>query len=274
MADSISMRRFQAPDLVSERKANGGVVTEVDLEIETAIRAHLADVCPQDAVTGEEFGTTGNGPRHWLIDPIDGSGAFAEGGYGWSTLIGLVDDQGPVAGVVTRPAVSSRAWAARGRGAFMDNRRISVSETDKLSAAKLCEDFRVSIGRELEWTPLPALARHCASVYPYEDVFNLLRVADGTVDIDVGWHSGSGPDLAPSVCILLEAGGRFTDLSGRCDFYQKVWLATNGALHDQTLALLHDIIESDGLDPMTEPEEDLEAILRARLEQTPQSSTA
>lgn len=232
LADSISMRRFQAPDLESERKANGGVVTEVDLEIETAIRAHLASVCPDDAVTGEEFGTTGDGSRHWLIDPIDGSAAYAEGGHGWSTLIGLVDERGSVAGVVTRPSVPTRAWAARGRGAFIDNRRISVSETTELSQATVCEDFRVSIGRALEWNPLPALARQCAAVHPYEDVFDLLRVADGTADIDLGWYSGSGPDLAPFVCILLEAGGRFTDLSGRCDFYQDVWLATNGTLHD------------------------------------------
>ena len=267
IADAISMPRFRAPDLSWERKANGGVVSEVDLAIETAIRSHLAEVRPHDAVTGEEFGTTGTGSRHWLIDPIDGSGAFAEGGDGWSTLIGLVDGDGPVAGVVTRPVVPTRAWAGIGQGAFIDGRPIRVSDTAALSDATICEDFRVSIGRGLDWNPLPALARHCAAVHPFDDVFGLLRVADGTVDVNLGWWSGSGPDLAPFVCILLEAGGRFTDLNGRCDFYQNVWLATNGTLHDQALALVREIIETNGMDPAVDPPEDLEAILRARLQQ-------
>jgi fructose-1,6-bisphosphatase/inositol monophosphatase family enzyme len=59
-----------------------------------------------------------------------------------------------------------------------------------------------------------------------------LAVASGTVDIVVDWWAASGPDLAGQVCIVSEAGGRFSDLVGRVDIDTEVHIVSSGVLRD------------------------------------------
>ena len=267
LADAISMRRFRASDLSASRKADSGIVTEVDLAIEQAMRELLGRARPGDAIVGEEYGSTGDGPRVWMLDPIDGTSAFAEGETDWSTLICLVEDGMPIVGVVSHPSEHKRWWAARGHGAFGDSEPIRVSTTARLAEATLCEDFRVSIGRGLKTNPLPALARECAAVHAWNDRLDFMRLAEGEVDVLVGWHAGSGPDLTGQVCILTESGGRFSDLAGALDFDAHVWVASNGALHDDTLRFLNDLIARGKFDPSVAPTEHIPEIKRARAQQ-------
>ena len=239
LADEISMRRFGASDLEMSRKADGSVVSEVDRDIELAIRRHLAANRPHDGVLGEEFGADGHSDRVWMIDPIDGTASYVTGSSAeWATLIALVDVDVPVVGVVARPAIGRRRWAAQDCGAFANGQPISVSNTAALAMATICDDFRVTIGRGLDWNPLFDLAAACANVHSWSDRDDFLRVADGSVDLLFNWYCGSGPDLASSVCILQEAGGRFSDLDGRADFFADIHLVSNGLLHDEALAVV------------------------------------
>lgn len=267
LADAISKSRFRASDLSLARKADRSIVTDVDLSIERAMRELLVRMRPDDAILGEELGRIGDGPRTWMLDPIDGTNAFAEGGTDWSTLISLVEDGRPVVGVVSHPSEQRRWWAARGRGAFADGAPIRVSTTARLAQATLCEDFRVSTGRGLETNPLPVLARLCAAVRPFRDRLDFMRIAEGKVDLLVGWHAGSGPDLTSQVCILTEAGGRFSDLSGRLDVDADVHVVSNGALHDDTLQFLNDLVARGEFDPATHVAEDIVEIKRAWAQQ-------
>lgn len=264
LADEISMRWFVATDHRSAMKADGGIVTAADVEIERALRDQIAREFPTDAILGEEFGRTGDGARLWTLDPIDGTASFAEHGTDWSTLIALVEDGEPVVGVVTRPVVGRRWWAARGLGAFSDGRPISVSNARRFADSVLAEDFRISIGRGLTDNPLPLLAASCARIYPWFERGDLVRVAEGLVDIVFHWWSGTGPDLYSSVCILSEAGGRHTDLDGVNDVNAQVRVMTNGHLHDAVLEFFNRAIANNGFDPSIEPVEDVAAIMRAR----------
>jgi histidinol-phosphatase len=265
LADAISLRRFRASDLEVDRKPDGGIVSEVDRDIELAIVDHLADRRPSDAILGEEFGAHGDGERVWMIDPIDGTADYVEGSTAeWATLIALVEADVPVVGVVARPAIGLRRWAAQGCGAFANGQAISVSDTETLADATICDDFRVTIGRGLEWNPLLELSAACAAVHPWTDRDNFLRVADGTVDLLLNWYCGSGPDLTPSICIVQEAGGRFADLNGRADYNADIYLVSNGLLHDEAVAIVTDTIAAGRADPARRPTEDIPAILAAR----------
>jgi histidinol-phosphatase len=269
LADAISMRRFGAPDLEVARKEDGGIVTDVDRDIESAIRRHLARHRPHDAILGEEFGAAGDSERVWMIDPIDGTADYLEASTAeWATLIALVEAGVPVVGVVARPAIGLRRWAAQSCGAFANGQRISVSTTATLADATICDDFRVTIGRGLDWNPLLGLATACGRVHLWSDRDNFLRVADGTVDLLFNWYCGAGPDLAPSVCIVEEAGGRFSDLDGHADFHADVHLVTNRLLHDQAMEIVTRAIEDGHADPANAPTDDIRAILSARADRS------
>jgi histidinol-phosphatase len=117
-ADAITTERFGAADLVVESKPDLTPVSDADRAVEEAIRARLAVERPDDAISGEEFGSGGGGPYRWVIDPIDGTKNFVRDVPVWATLIALLDGDDPVVGVVSAPALGRRWWAARGAGAW------------------------------------------------------------------------------------------------------------------------------------------------------------
>ena len=267
LADEIAMTQFRTKAGQFTRKDDGSPVTEADVAIESVLRDVLARARPGVAVFGEEFGGDRNADRVWLIDPIDGTGSFVEVGEDWATLIALVESGRPVVGVVSRPATGTRWWAAQDSGAFRDGRQIRASRTAELNAATMQEDFRISVGRKLDWNPVPVLARRCGAVRPWGDCFFFLAVAEGEVDFAVNWWAGSGPDLASQVCIVEASGGRFSDLEGRPDIDADVHVVTNGVLHEIVLHHLREILAAEKLDPSVEPAEDIPAIMAARAAQ-------
>src|ERR687889_179773 len=115
-ADSISLDRFRAQDLKVDTKPDLTPVTDADRAVEEMLRITLSRARTRDAVMGEEFGTTGHGPRRWVLDPIDGTKNFVRGVPVWATLIALFDGDEPVVGLVSAPALNRRWWAAKGVG--------------------------------------------------------------------------------------------------------------------------------------------------------------
>ena len=74
--ERITMSRFRAEDLTVESKPDLTLVSDADKAAEELVRMQLKRTRPRDAVEGEEFETTGHGPRRWVIDPIDGTHNF------------------------------------------------------------------------------------------------------------------------------------------------------------------------------------------------------
>src|SRR5947209_5798056 len=140
------MDRFLADDLVVDTKPDLTPVTEADRAVEEAIRARLAELHPGDAILGEEFGHTdpSKGTRRWIVDPIDGTKNYVRGIPVWATLLALEEDEDLVVGVISAPALGRRWWAARGEGAYVEDRiggdgprRIAVSAVHELADAQL-----------------------------------------------------------------------------------------------------------------------------------------
>src|SRR5450755_515244 len=141
-ADDITARRFRAADLRVETKPDLTPVTDADHATEDSLRNVLRRARPRDAMLGEEAGRSGSGARCWVIDPIDATKNYVRGVPVWATLIGLMDGDEVVVGVVSAPALSRRWWAARGGGAWTGRgltkaTRCRVSEVAALQEVSL-----------------------------------------------------------------------------------------------------------------------------------------
>jgi histidinol-phosphatase len=239
-ADAITRDRFRASDLVVESKPDLTPVSDADRAVEQAIRALLREHRPDDAVSGEEFGASGTGPRRWVLDPIDGTKNFVRGVPVWATLIALMDGAEPVVGVVSAPALGRRWWAARGSGAWVREpdaaqRRVAVSRVAELSDASLSYSSLsgwTDVGRRDEFL---ALMDSCWRTRAYGDFWSYLLVAEGAVDL-AAEPELSLWDMAALAPIVTEAGGRFTGLDGVDGVGSGNAAASNGLLHGALLA--------------------------------------
>jgi fructose-1,6-bisphosphatase/inositol monophosphatase family enzyme len=96
-------------------KADGTPVTDADEAAERAIREEIEKRYPGHVVLGEEEGASGSGAQRWIIDPIDGTKAYASGIPIWATLVALEIDGEIVCGVASAPALGERYAAAAGQ---------------------------------------------------------------------------------------------------------------------------------------------------------------
>jgi len=240
--DSLTMARFRAVDLNVSTKPDLTPVTDADLAAEDLLRAALGRSRSRDAVLGEESGASGHGPRRWVLDPIDGTKNFVRGVPVWATLIALMDGVRPVVGVVSAPALGRRWWAGAGTGAWT-GRSLSAATACRVSAVARLADASLSYSSLSGWEEqrrLPGFLELTRSVWRtrgYGDFWSHMLVAEGAVDLSCEPEVALW-DLAALAVIVTEAGGRFTDLTGRDGPDGGNVLCSNGFLHEQALALL------------------------------------
>jgi histidinol-phosphatase len=230
------MSRFRADDLVVETKPDLTPVTEADTAVEVLLRDRLSQERPGDAILGEELGTTGDGHRRWIVDPIDGTKGYARGIPVWATLVALELDGELAVGVVSAPALGSRWSAARGRGAQRDGEPVTVSKVARIEDAHLAYDsvdaFE-SVGLDTQFL---ALARRCWRVRGFGDFWGHMLVADGSIDIAVEVGGLAVWDLAAVSVVVEEAGGRCTNVRGEHRIDTGDVISTNGLVHDDVVA--------------------------------------
>ncbi|MCW2545005.1 MAG: histidinol-phosphate phosphatase [Frankiales bacterium] len=236
-ADALTLSRFRAQDLVVSQKPDLTPVSDADLAVEEAVRTLLSRHRPDDAVLGEEHGTTGSGPREWVIDPIDGTKSFVRGVPVWATLIALRIDGRVDVGVVSAPALGRRWWAARGSGAFADGAPIRVSQVAKIADASLSYSSLSGWEKQGRLDALLQLSRDCWRTRGLGDFWSHVLVAEGAVDASFE-PEVSLWDTAPLQVIVEEAGGRFSDLSGQARPDGGSIVCSNGLLHGHVLRAL------------------------------------
>ncbi len=241
-ADDITSRRFRALDLRVDTKPDLTPVTDADRATEESLRNVLKRARPRDAVLGEEFGRIGAGPRCWVIDPIDGTKNYVRGVPVWATLIGLMDGDEVVVGVASAPLLGRRWWAAKGGGAWT-GRSLTKATRCRVSDVRKLEDASFSFSSVSGWEEQKRLAgfldltRSVWRTRAYGDFWSHMLVAEGAVDI-AAEPEVSLWDLAALQVIVEEAGGVFTDLSGRAAPDGGSAVSTNGSLHDEVLQRL------------------------------------
>jgi len=237
LADAVALPRFRARDLAVETKSDDSPVTEADRGAEAVMRRALSAARPGHAVLGEEEGLIGpaDAVHRWVLDPIDGTANYVRGIPIWATLIALMEGEDVVTGVVSAPALGRRWWAARGEGAYADGTAIRVSGVTTLAESHLAHG---GVGTFYEYghgDALVSLTRRVWRSRGIGDFWMHCLVAEGAFDVAVEpivslW------DLAAITVIVEEAGGRFSDLSGRPGPSGGSALATNGHLHEKVVA--------------------------------------
>jgi histidinol-phosphatase len=241
LADAISLPLFERRGIAVDWKANRTEVTEADRNAESAIADRLAVARPDHALFGEEHGTRGatDAEWRWVIDPIDGTSNFVRGVPVWATLVALVHrTEGPVVGVVSAPAMARRWHAARGIGAFVGDRRLSVSDVPSLADAQVSVVFNDGWDA-LGLTPrLVELQRRAYRARGYGDFWQHMLVAEGAVDIAVDAIGLQPYDLAAVQVVVEQAGGRFTDRLGERTYLHDSAVSSNGLLHDVVIDAL------------------------------------
>ncbi|WP_294979777.1 inositol monophosphatase family protein [uncultured Microbacterium sp.] len=241
-ADAVTMSRFDATDLDVRVKADASHVTEADLATERVLRELLSAERAGDGILGEEYGTSGDAARQWIIDPIDGTANYLKGIPMWTTLIALAIDGVPRVGVASQPALGRRWWAASGHGAWTNTpdggaRRLGVSNVDAVAEASVSFQSLAQWDEVGRADDLLRLSRAVWRDRGYGDTWPYMLLAEGRLEF-VAEFGVKEYDIAALVPIVHEAGGRFTDIDGADSLSSRSSLATNGRLHHDFLSLL------------------------------------
>jgi len=222
-------------------------VTRADREAEEAIVRRLSAAFPDVGFLGEEFGAQGNQGRRWIIDPIDGTKNFVRGIPYWATLLALEEEGDVTLGVVHAPATGDLLWAERGRGAFANGTPLRVSTIDRLEDATLVHSslgYVKTLRPGRYWEGFLRLVDGTDRQRGFGDYFGYTFVLRGQAELML--EADVKPwDLAPFKILFEEAGGRPTDFEGRPAIYAGTALASNGPVHDETLAVLNGVRSED-----------------------------
>jgi myo-inositol-1(or 4)-monophosphatase len=214
-------------------------VTDVDTAAERCIRGLLRRHFPAIGFVGEEGGAWDGPDGRWIVDPLDGTMAFVTGLPLYSVLIALERDGALRSSVIYVPRLRELFVAERGRGAWLNGRRIHVSPRRRLveCVIALWHDDSVWGDRALR-ERIAALALRVRNVRIFGAGYALANVAAGR--LDAYWEQSAKPwDVAAGALLVDEAGGRVTDDRGRpLDLGQSTILASNGHLHRRLVAAL------------------------------------
>lgn len=227
--------QIQRRGLTTERKGDESPVTEADRRVEERLRAFLTATYPGSGFLGEESGAakSADGLR-WIVDPIDGTRAFVRGIPTWSVLLGLEVDGEIALGIALLPAAGDLFEGWIGGGARLNGRPCRLSGVEALSDAMAGHGaVQQFVGHE---GALQRIATQTYSQRGFVDFANYRELLQGRMDVvfDPGVKAY---DVAPAAVFVREAGGTFTDLNGEVTIHGEGFLASNGRVHDEAVAL-------------------------------------
>jgi len=223
-AGAIINRASLDIDLVQvSAKGRSDFVTEVDRAAEEAIIDTLRTAYPQHAFLAEESGASesGSGDEYkWIIDPLDGTTNFIHGFPQYAVSIALQHRGQLAQAVVYDPTRNELFTASKGRGAFLNDRRIRVSRRSQLRECLIGTGFPFRSLEHLDTYVriFRRMTEETAGVRrPGAAALDLAYVAAGR--LDGFWEIGLSPwDMAAGALLILEAGGFITDFDGEANY--------------------------------------------------------
>ena len=250
-ASALILDAYAIFDPVSNPRAD--ISTDADRQSQELILAHLHRRFPTDALCAEEAtpslaGAPTDGPRRWIVDPIDGTRGFAMKNGEFSVMIAFLQENQVQVGVVLEPARQRLTYAVRGGRCWRqdgDGRAVPchVSTTIALSVATLTQSHSRSAGQSSR--PVQVLAPKVVKE-TYSAGLKMALVARGEADLYVNSYPQFHDwDICAGQVLVEEAGGKVTGLKGQAIVYgwEGAWqrngmLASNGVLHAAALAAL------------------------------------
>ncbi len=220
-------------------KGTVDLVTQYDVMVEEFLKERLFRHFPEYTLIGEESSKESErASKAIYIDPIDGTTNFVHKIPFCAISVGVWEDGVPVVGVVYNPILNELFYAKRGEGAFLNGKRVCVTDTSDLQQSLLSTGFpytKVEMGEDFRWVidtmknllPFTQDIRRLGSA-----AIDLCYVARGTFD---GFYECNLKpwDVAAGILLVEEAGGRVSNHKG--DPYSlsdHIIVASNGKNHD------------------------------------------
>ena len=245
--------QVQIEELQISTKTNDmDIVTQIDSRNEQTIRDKVRAKYPDHVFLGEELGSSetpppfqggGRGVVKWIIDPIDGTVNFAHGMPIWCVSIGVEVNGIVECGAIYNPNLREMFTVQRGKGAFVNGRRISVSKNSDPSKSLFVTGFPYNVNENPEsvieqftkFLRKGFLIRRLGSA-----ALDLAYVACGR--FEGFWEIGLSPwDTSAGQLMVREAGGTITHYDGTdYNIYKRSVIATNGLYHEMISKIIHE----------------------------------
>ncbi|GAV20704.1 myo-inositol-1(or 4)-monophosphatase [Mariprofundus micogutta] len=241
--DMIARAFDERDDLKVHQKTDRDYVTEIDQKAESLILREITKHYPEHGIVAEEQGERVNpdASMQWYVDPLDGTTNFIHGYPHFAVSISAWKDGKPFLAVIHDPIRDETFEAKNGGGAFLNRRRLRVSNEKRLEHALFASGIP-SYQRDTMDLFQQRMNVCMSAMDGYRRggsaALDLAYVAAGR--LDVYWEAGLKPwDIAAGYLLVQEAGGIATDLNGSTlDLEKGDVLASNPALHQQVTKLL------------------------------------
>jgi myo-inositol-1(or 4)-monophosphatase len=221
-------------------KSKNDFVTELDKKSEQLIISIIKKNFPDHAIVAEESGkSSGAGDILWVIDPLDGTSNYIHHFPLFSVSIGILIGGEPATGVVFDPIHEEIFTAIKGKGAYLNGRKIRVSRT------ALLQDAFMTTG-----IPFRARERFDRYMESFREIsvgsVGMRRGGSAALDLcyvacgrfDGFWEIDLAPwDIAAGALMVTEAGGKITDPHGQGHFLKGDIVASNGKIQRELLAI-------------------------------------
>jgi myo-inositol-1(or 4)-monophosphatase len=232
----INRASLDVEAMLVTRKERNDFVTEVDQAAEEAIIATLLSAYPSHAILAEESGhRPGTGANRslsanalrdadyiWIIDPLDGTTNFIHGMPHYCVSIALMERGVITQGLVYDPVRNELFTASRGRGAFLNDRRIRVSKRSKLDESLIGTGFPFRMISQIDDYLLmlrPVMERAAGIRRAGAAALDMAYTAAGR--FDAFFELGLKPwDVAAGSLLVTEAGGLVGDFSGNASYLE------------------------------------------------------
>ncbi|MDD5775098.1 MAG: inositol monophosphatase [Candidatus Omnitrophica bacterium] len=221
-------------------KGDRNLVTDVDRGAQDMIIGHIARHFPRHGIIAEEGGSVREQAEYiWIIDPLDGTHNYIRGVAVFGVSIGIVRNGSYVGGIIYMPFAGELYVAEKDHGAYKNDTKISVSSNSALA------DCSVSFDSGLRHAParmLPVLGSFADRAFNVRMFGSSARalsyLAEGKIDVSVEFEDQPW-DCAAGICLIEQAGGKVTDLSGNPMAHTTIgYVATNGAVHEAALGIV------------------------------------
>lgn len=237
------VRAYFGQVLETEEKSNvGDLRTRADIDSEQAILKGLAQSFPNFNIYAEESGETDNKSEYtFVIDPLDGTNNFVMGIPDFAVSIGLLKNEEAIFGVIYNPVIDQLYTAEKGKGAFLNGKRIHVNSETELKRSTISytcgyntsQSYSDRVINELRSQGVKRIIDHWAPAFDY------CLLASGRIEAVIS-KEGDLEDYVAAKLIVAEAGGKVTNFAGVSELGRNPdFVATNGQIvHEMLLGVV------------------------------------
>ncbi len=223
-------------DLKTVQKSDNTPVTVADTATEEVIKNDILSKFPYAKILGEETGGSTEDESFWIIDPIDGTRVYSRGINAWAVLIAYYTKGEFTIGVSYFPVLNEMYYAEKGKGAFLNGKRLNISDTNPL------KNSLINSGNPQYYKKKQViidLVEKSGIVRGYETTYADCLVAAGKMDASID-NNAKLWDFAAFAVIIPEAGGIITDLEGKpLQLQGSGCIISNGLIHNELVKIVN-----------------------------------